>query len=319
MDPAVAPMVDAEALNLIATIADAGSLSAAARRAGLTQPALTKQLARIERTLGVALFARSIRGVQPTEYGLALLPRARTVRAQLRQAAEELAQLRGQREGRVCIAISHLATIALLPQVISGFRAQWPEVALRVVSPAFPYRLGGLREGAPDFAISQLPTQPLGPEFVARPLLPTSIAVVVRGGHPLARVTDLASLAGAAWVVPSIDSATASAVFAAFDLAGLPAPSCPVTCETLTGMEALVGATDLLGAIPLEVYRARAVTSGLAQIPLADPIPGRGLALIHWADAKPTPAADDLAQRFIAAARDKARARPGDAAPMHLK
>lgn len=301
------PGIAADALVLIATIAEAGSLSAAARQAGLTQPALTKQLARIEHSLGVSLFDRSIRGVQATEYGLALMSRARTVRAQLRQAAEDLAQLRGQREGRVSIAISHLATLVLLPRVISGFRSRWPQIALRVVSPTFPYRFNGLREGAPDFAISQLPAEPLGPEFVARPLLPTTIDAIVRRGHPLEAASDLAALADSAWVFPSIDSATASAVGLAFTRAGLGAPNCPVTCETLTGLETLLAATELVGAIPREVYAARAQTHKLVRVPLAEPIPGRGLALIRWADAKPTPAAQDLAERFVAAARQVSR------------
>ena len=303
--------IDAEALQLIAEIAEAGSLSAAARRAGLTQPALTKQLARIERALGVPLFVRSIRGVQPTDYGQALMPRARTVRAQLRQAAEDLAQLRGQREGRVTIAISHLATIALLPRVIAGFREQWPAVTLRVVSPAFPYRLGGLREGAPDFAIAQLPAQPLGAEFVVRPLLPTAIVAVVRSGHPRARARTLTSLTGESWLFPSLDSSTASAVLNAFERARLPAPRCPVSCETLTGMETLVAATDLIGAFPRDVHAARAAATGLIALPLAEPIQGRGLSLIYWADAKPSPAARDLADRFIHAARALARNHPG--------
>ena len=55
------PMVDPSALVLLATIADSGSLSSAARVQDITQSALTKQLARIEQQLGVTLSTRSIR------------------------------------------------------------------------------------------------------------------------------------------------------------------------------------------------------------------------------------------------------------------
>ena len=89
--------IDPSGLTLLAAIADAGSLSAAARASGLSQPALTKQLRKLEEAAGVALFERGVRGVQPTEYGSALLPRARIIRAQAEQGAEELAQLRGRR------------------------------------------------------------------------------------------------------------------------------------------------------------------------------------------------------------------------------
>ena len=124
--------LDPSGLALLAAIADAGSLSAAARAAGLSQPALTKQLRKLEEAAGVALFERGVRGVQPTGYGSALLPRARIIRAQVEQGAEELAQLRGRREGQVRIALSHLATIALLPSVLQAFRLAWPDVVCAV-------------------------------------------------------------------------------------------------------------------------------------------------------------------------------------------
>jgi len=300
---------DPAALALLASLSEAGSLSAAARAAGVTQPALTKQLARLERQLGVPLFERSIRGVVPTEYGQALLPRARIVRAQLLQAAEALAQLRGRREGQVCVALSHLATVLLVPGVLPLFRARWPGVRLRLVPPTFSHLMTGLREGLPDMAVAQLPGEDPGPEFVVRPLMETTLAAVVRPGHVLARVTTLSALAEAKaeWVLPSEDSATGKALREAFRRARLPLPRCTVSCETLTGVEAIVRATDLVAAMPAEVHEARCVASGLLRLPLTPPPRSRTLALIRWADTLPTPAAADLAELFVAQAHAHAR------------
>ena len=302
---------DPSALALLATLSEAGSLSAAARAAGVTQPALTKQLARLERQLGVPLFVRSIRGVAPTEYGQALLPRARVVRAQLAQAAEALAQLRGQREGQVCVALSHLATVQLVPGVLPQFRARWPAVRLRLVAPTFALLMTGLREGRPDMAIVQLPGEDPGPEFVVRPLLETTLAAVVRPGHPLARATALSALAEAKvdWVLPSEDSATGGALSEAFRRARLPLPRCTVTCETLTGVEAIVRATDLVAAMPVEVHDARGAASGLLRLPLAQAPRARNLSLVRWADNLLTPAAAHLAELFVAQAHALARQR----------
>ncbi|MGE0798111.1 MAG: LysR family transcriptional regulator [Lautropia sp.] len=300
--------IDATALALLAAIADAGSLTAAARRLGCTQPALTKQLRRVEQGLGVALFERSLRGVQPTEYGAALLPRARIVRAQVAQGVEELAQLRGRREGRISIALSHLAVIALLPEAMRWFRARWPAVQVRIAPPAFPDRFVGLREGAPDLAVITLP-EPLGPEFQVTPLCPTTVVGVVRAGHPRAAARSLAALADAEWVIPDPTSSTARTLFAAFERARLPPPRCPLTCETLTGLELLVGTSDLIGAMPLEVYDVRAGMTGLARLPFEIGLRGSSLALIRWADARPTPAAADMAEALIRAARQFVRSR----------
>lgn len=305
--PPRAASPDPAALAMLADIADAGSLTAAARALGSTQPALSKQLKRLEQALGVTVFERGLRGVQPTEYGAALLPRARTIRAQLRQALQDITQLRGGREGTVAVALSHFATIALLPRVMPGFRERWPGVVVRITPPAF--QLGGMREGAPDFAVMSLPAEHLGAEYASRAVYATTVVAVVRAGHPLARVRSLAALAQAEWVLPSLDSSIATGLARAFRQARLGAPVCPITCETLTGLETLVASTDLVGAVPLEVHQVRAPASGLVRLALDQPIEGPRVAIVRWADARPTPAAADLEQAFVDAAHRLARRR----------
>ena len=307
-DPAPLPAApDPAALTLLAAVADAGSLTAAARELGSTQPALSKQLKRLEQALGVPLFERGVRGVTPTEYGAALLPRARTIREQARKAVEDVAQLRGRREGRLSVALSHFATIALLPRVMPAFRARWPGVTIRIAPPAFHH--AGLREGEPDFAVMSQPAMRLGPEYATRPVYATTIVAVVRPGHPLARSRTLAALAGAEWVLPSLDSSIAHGLARAFRRARLPAPRCPVTCETLTGLETLVAGTDLVGAMPLEVHQQRAAASGLVRMPLETSIEGPRVVILRWADARPTPAAAALEEAFVRAAHALAKAR----------
>lgn len=299
--------LDANGLALAAAIARAGSLTAAARGLGITQSALTRQLQKLERQLGVALFVRDMRGVRPTPYGDALLPRARTVEAQLRQAVEAIDQLRGTREGHVTVALSHLATLVLLPEVMRRFRARWPAVQVRITAPPFPDRMAGLREGAPDFAVAPRPAGPLPREFATVPLGTSTVVAIARADHPLARARSLRELADAEWVLPSVHSTSAHALQAAFARARLPAPRVAVACETLTGLEMLVGGSSLLGLVPLEVQRRRASATGLRELPLETRIEGPSLALIRWKDAQPTPAAAALAELFVQVARSGRR------------
>ena len=107
----------------------------------------------------------------------------------------------------------------------------------------------------------------------------------------------------------TIELATARTVFGAFARLDLPPPRCPVTCETLTGLEVLVGASDLIGAVPLEVYEAKSRATGLMRLGFDISARGSSLALIRWVDARPTPAAADLAELFVRCARSFARAR----------
>lgn len=307
-EPAPPPSApDPTSLVLLAHIAEAGSLSEAARRLGLTQPALSKQLRRLEERLGVPVFRRSLRGMEVTEYGQALLPRARTIRAQALAAGDEVAQRRSRREGALTVALSHFATLALLPAVIAPFRARWPALRLGLMPPSFD--LAGLRHGSPDFAVVSLPVERLGAEFSTRALYAATACAVVRPGHPLAQARRLADLADADWVVPSPQSSTARGLAKAFRHARLPPPRCPVSCETLTGLETLIAHTDLVGALPLEVQRARAAANGLRQLALHEVIEGPRVCLVRWADHPPTPAAADLEEAFVRAAQRLARKR----------
>ena len=298
---------DPTALLLLAEIADAGSVTAAAQRLGVSQPAVSKQLRRLEQSLGVVLFERGLRGIQPTDYGKALLPRARAIRAQAQQAAEEVRQRRGLRGGRLEIALSHFATIALLPRVVPDFRARWPGVQLSIVPPAF--QLGGLREGRPDFAVMSLPSEKLGSEYSARPVYATTVAVVVRQGHPLAGAKSLTELRNAQWLLPSVESSVTRGLARAFRAARLGAPQCAMTCQTLTGLEMLAASTDLVAAMPLEVHQARAAASGLRRVAVPEAIEGPRVAVLRWADARATPASADLEEAFVQAAHKMARRR----------
>ena len=90
--------MDARRVLLLRTMARAGSLSAAARELGWTQPAVSQQLQRLEREAGSPLLVRTSRGVHPTESGDLLLARADAIAAQLHMATEELAALADLRE-----------------------------------------------------------------------------------------------------------------------------------------------------------------------------------------------------------------------------
>ncbi len=300
---------DPAALVLLAQIADAGSVTAAARMLGCSQPALSKQLRRLEQALGVPLFERGVRGVQPTPDGEALLPRARAIRSQARLAGQEMRQRRGLREGHLVVALSHFATITLLPRVVPAFHERWPGVQLSIVPPTF--QLGGLREGEPDFAVMSLPAERLGAEFSARAIYATSVAAVVRPGHPLARATSLATARDADWLLPSPESSVTRGLQRAFRRARLGTPRCAITCQTLTGVELLARHSDLVAAVPVEVHEARAGASGLVRIPLAETIEGPRVAVLRWSDSRPTPASADLEEAFVAAAHAMAREHAG--------
>jgi LysR family transcriptional regulator of abg operon len=128
----------------IAAVAERGSLHAAARQLGIAQPAISRSIRQLEHELGVTLFERSARGVTLTPAGELFLRRARAAQNELRQAREEIAQMKGETSGQVSVALSTVSHIALLPRVIEPFRQRYGDIFMRITEGLFPTLESGL-------------------------------------------------------------------------------------------------------------------------------------------------------------------------------
>lgn len=143
--------------------AETGSLSAAARRLGLTQPTLSRQVAAIEQRMGVTLFERVGKAMALTPTGLDLLEHARAMGA----AAESLglaATGRAQAvEGVVSVSATDIVAAHLLPPLVRQLREQEPGIAIEVIA---SNALSDLLRREADIAIRHV--QPKEPELIAR-------------------------------------------------------------------------------------------------------------------------------------------------------
>src|SRR5262245_32428785 len=101
-------------LRDIVTIAERGSLRAAARHLHSAQPGLTRSVRELERELGVPLFERRARGMTLTPMGEAFVRRAGAIMRELERAGEEVKQLQAGTSGRVVAGLSMVPHIALL-------------------------------------------------------------------------------------------------------------------------------------------------------------------------------------------------------------
>src|ERR671910_3562255 len=99
---------------MLRAVAREGSLSAAARALGYTQPAVSHHIARLEQEVGTALVTRLGRGVRLTDAGRMLVEHADAVLLRLSAAEEEVAAIAGLRAGRVRIAAFPSASATLL-------------------------------------------------------------------------------------------------------------------------------------------------------------------------------------------------------------
>lgn len=114
-------------------VAETGSLSAAARKLGLTQPTLGRQVAAMEATLGLDLFHRQPRGMAPTETARALLPAAQAMEAAARELSLAAAGQSASPGGTVRVTASVFASHYILPRILADLRTEAPEIALDLV------------------------------------------------------------------------------------------------------------------------------------------------------------------------------------------
>src|SRR6185437_4701858 len=139
-------MREAHLRDFIAVI-ETGSVRGAARRLRLTQSAVSRNLTALEKSFGVQLLVRSAHGVEPTEYGRAVLRRARAVDSELRKMHEEVRTLSGSQSALVGFGISAAAEALLLAPTVLEVRKQLPDTLLNIVGGHFGTTIAALREG----------------------------------------------------------------------------------------------------------------------------------------------------------------------------
>ena len=146
-------MFELRHLQVFREVARLGSLSAAAESLAYTQPAVSQQMAALERRARMPLLERTTRGVRLTDAGEALLRHAEAILAEQRLAERELEAIAGLRGGRVRMASFPSAGAALVPAAVALFSARYPDVALSVLEAEPEEAVPMLRTGELEVAI----------------------------------------------------------------------------------------------------------------------------------------------------------------------
>lgn len=183
-------------LRYFAAVADAGSFRAAAERLHVSQPPLSRQVAQLERVLGVRLLARGTTGASLTPEGHAALERIRDILARV-DALAGFAAVAGSARAPVRIGITAALTVAQRAGLEAAWRQAAPGTRLEVAIAFSRDILPALKEGRLDFALVGLPGDLEG--LQSRPVHATPLVAALPSGHRLARrkrvslleVTDL--------------------------------------------------------------------------------------------------------------------------------
>lgn len=185
-----------EELRWFATLCETGNVGRAAAELGLSQPGLSRALARLEEELGAPLFDRRGRVLALNRFGRAYLEYARRILAEDEAGRRALADLASPQTGTVALAFLYTVGNWLVPRLLLSFRAEYPKVRFHLVQGGNSANLRALDLGEVDLVITS--PRPPDPDLAWRPLRTEHLYLAVPAGHRLAgrkrvRVEDAAA------------------------------------------------------------------------------------------------------------------------------
>jgi len=281
-------------------VVESGGMRAAARKLGVSQPAITRSVRGLETELRARLLRRTPTGVVPTQPGRALFARARAAQAELRKAEEEVDQL-VQTTRAVAFGVSPTSAI-VVPEAVTRFRQQFPQARIHIAEGLPQSLIPMVRDETLDFAICRRALVELDSGLGFRPLFRNDFAVVARKGHPLEKASSLAQLVDACWTSLLPLDAPDGPFAQAFSPTGLSVPKQVIQCESYNTAIRLIAKTDMIGFLARQLL-SDPLLRDLREIPVAEPLPSFAVGMFTRTGTPLTQVAAAMAKAVIAAAR----------------
>ncbi|MBD3235697.1 MAG: LysR family transcriptional regulator [Candidatus Eisenbacteria bacterium] len=215
------PEVEIEKLRAFVTAVRLGSVSAAARELGRSQPAISAKLQGLERAVGEGLLMRGARGVRPTRRGGQLYARAQELLRGVDELVADWSDPEGRGQGKLEIGATDVMAVFLLPPILQRMRRRHPGTEIEVTVEGSRPLCTRLRRGDLDLALVTLPAEE--PELTGREIHREPLVVVAAPNHRLARRrrVSLEELASEPMIAHRRESITREMVAASFRVAGL--------------------------------------------------------------------------------------------------
>jgi DNA-binding transcriptional LysR family regulator len=244
----------------------------AAREVGISQPALTKAIRRLEAAVGVTLFERGAGGARLTADGQLFLKAARRFEAQHGELERLAGELRAQHAGLLRVGMTNPEARSLVVAALANLVRQRPGMRVSLRIDTSDLLNDAVERGDLDTALA--PAYP-GHPFTCTQLVvgEDRVRVAARVDHPLfsLRSPAVGDLAPYGWVMPSPQSASRRLLTQIFEAAGAPAPRAVVEAEYMSAaVLGIVAGTDLLAAVPVSVLQAWAGSVQALPLPMLE-------------------------------------------------
>lgn len=292
-------------LHVLIAVVQAGSMGKAAALLNTTQPAVSRSIAELERTLGVRLLFRNTRGVAPTEYGRALLDGGVAAFDDLRQAVKNIEFLADPMAGEIRIGCTPILAASFVSAVVDRLSRRYPRIVFQLVTAYVEPLRRELSERNVDLLIVRrfAPTADERMDFEA--LFDDQYVVAAGAQNQWARRrrVDLAELASEPWTLPPQQSVIGALAMEAFRARGLDYPRTAVVTDSPQVRASLLTTGRFITIFPASMLGLLKTRSEIKVLPVDLPIARVPNAIVTVKNRILSP----VAQLFIAQAREVAK------------
>ena len=257
-------------LRALVALSDLKPVARVSEALGVTQPAVSKQIAELEKIVGVPVVTRDRNRLYLTPIGIRLADHARQALGQLDRAAFDIEAMTSGVSGSVSIGVVSSVAPTLLPGTIALFKRSTPQANVSVSEGHFVELLPQLEAGALDLVIARIWQPQELAEIDQMALFSEPIVVVAGRNHPIAQSSEVewADVINYPWILPQSNSVARQAVDALFASNGLPPPNNTIASLSLALNLELLQAMPALGLLPARLAQAQAARGQTVILPL---------------------------------------------------
>jgi len=245
-------------LRSFLSVAREGNVTAAAEKLGLSQPALTRNIRRLEEECGITLFDRHTRGVSLTVYGQTLLRYAQMIDTECRFATSELEAMRSGHRGHLRIGGGPFWGGTLLPKALTKVHQRFPDIRTTLDVGVNTVIHPKLFAGELDLVVSASPhdISSLPDHIGFRPLITIQSGIFAREAHPIFEQgpLDLNNLSQFPWVLYQADTDAIERLSIFLKSLGLGPPRIAIESSSLMAVVELVRSGDFLACLASPLF-----------------------------------------------------------------
>jgi DNA-binding transcriptional LysR family regulator len=292
-------------LHVLMTVVQAGSMGKAAQILNTTQPNISRSIGELEQALGVRLLDRHRQGIEPTEYGHALLDCGVAVFDDLRQGVKNIAFLADPTAGELRIGTTTFLAASFVSALVDRLSRRYPRIVFHLVTGYTETLHRELAERNVDLLIIRGSGPIADPRYDFEFLFDDSYVVAAGPQNQWVRRRriEIAELVNELWVLPPPDSVIGSIVMDAFRASGLDYPRVSVVTDCPHMRISLLATGRFVTIFPASAFRFLTKRSELKILPVELPTALRPNGIVTLKNRALSP----VAKLFMDCAREVAK------------